>query len=34
MVAFKPWHVATLVCCLVPLAVVVAGAVWFAMRRR
>jgi hypothetical protein len=35
MGALKPWHLAILsVCCLVPLAAVVAGAVWAVLRRR
>lgn len=33
MGAVKPVHVLAFVCCLVPLAVLVAGAVWFALRR-
>jgi len=34
MGAIRPLHVLTLFCCLVPLAGVVAGAAWYAMRRR
>jgi hypothetical protein len=34
MGAIKPFHVLALFCCLVPLAIGVAGALWYATRRK